>query len=191
MAEICSVDRGTQNNFLVTQFINKSTTASEVGVVVDFIPGTCPTGSSDTGSACPSQFSLHIYNVAMEDPSGSRSLSSYNTITDHVLTGNESTVTAPMEGFYLAFKDTGACAVITRVRVTYTRCPMNTNRFAQYVEADSGQNVTGTCVSDSTLVGSSSLIAECHLNSDYDFSNAGGCECNAGYGTNGIMCEGE
>ena len=188
-ADTCTVGLSLQRNILVTQYI--TTPSKQVQVIVDFVQGTCPTGAFDGAPPmCPSTFSIYIYNASSEISSGIPSFGDFRLVQDPVVTGAVISITTTTPGFYLAFEDTGTCASITRVRVTYSRCLATTYNLAEYAEQFSGESVLGSCVANSNSAGAE-LTAQCSLDGSFDFTNAGDCTCNDGYDVMGNQCNGE
>lgn len=188
VSETCSIDSTSPNNILVTQYITKPVTASQILITVDFEPGMCPPDGSEMPQ-CSSDFSLHIYNTPSEDTGGVPSFSNFDVVQSPVVNGAAISVTAPMEGFYLAFQDMSTCVNITRVRVIYMICPATINSLAQYSDASLGQTISGMCVGNSSAVGT--LMGECSLDASFNFSSAGSCVCDAGYEAMDDQCDGE
>ena len=191
--DICSVNMSDQDNILITQYISKPITATEISITVDFDPGNCSTNTpGDSLPMCRSDFILHILYSDNEITNVVDNLSSSNVVQNPVVSGDGVSIMAPMQaGFYMAFRDMGACVTITRVRVIYASCKLASNNFAEYDQGDSGELVTGMCFNNSIVAGNSSLSALCTLDASYNFSTAGSCECNAGYEPKNNQCTGE
>ena len=182
----------TTGTFLVyTQFIRKPLNASLINVVVEFNGGICDDGTEGGNMDCH-MFSLLLYESSAEaDGAILSDINSYVSIQT-VSSGESIRVNATQEGFYLGFSGVMSCVNITRVRVTYTSCPVDTSSLAEYPLSNSGSSVTGICVANSASIGGQSLTAFCNLSTGYEFSSQG-CTCNAGYtvSTDSSRCEGE
>lgn len=163
--------------------------AQEVNVIVDFTDGNCATPQSP--EQCTTDFALFTYNTAVMDPSGSLNISNYQQTAAIVMNNSPIPIPVTNSGLYLAFEDTSACVVINRVRVLYSICEVTQNELVLYREAISSVTVMGMCVADATPVAGASLTALCRYEDSFDFSSAGGCECNAGFQENRDQCEGK
>ena len=177
--EVCS--NTSQDNILFSPFIN-TTMISEFGILVDFMEGLCD------DPPCSTNFSISVYPTSTENIAESRDIGNYINIEAVVKNNALVTFNSPSGGFYLAFRATQACVVISRVRVFYTVCQA-VNRVIIYPATNSGQSATGMCVQNASST-SPLPNMECRYNSS--FTPVDVCQCDVGHGLiNGNSCIGK
>ncbi|XP_038061657.1 ephrin type-B receptor 2-like [Patiria miniata] len=99
-------------------------------------------------------------------------------------------------GFYLAFRDTGACMAITRVRVFYEVCAAKTESFAKFPETVTGADlvslvaVDGICVTHAQQIGTLPIVARCQKFGVWT-AFQGMCGCSPGFEADGQSCRGK
>ena len=146
--QVCGFSAGQQNNWLITQLINRTVNGirlPQVSVTIEFEPRDC-----DVTLNCQQIFNTHIYETSSENSAGRRNVINYQQvqrISSDVTTGekvNETIMvnfTTSHSSFYFAIQDETTCIVITRLIMFYTVCPAQTANLIHYPEIV----VTSTC----------------------------------------------
>ena len=130
---MCGFSAGPQNNWLITQLINRTvngTRLPQVSVTIEFGLQDC-----DTTLACQRTFNTHIYEISTENTTEARNINNYRQVqrvSPDITTGEgvNETVTVNLNtnhsSFYFAIQDETTCIVVTRVIVFYHICPTQT-----------------------------------------------------------------
>ena len=132
---MCGFSAGPQDNWLITQLINRTvngTRLSQVSVTIEFEQREC--GASLN---CTQTFTTHIYETSSLDTAGRRAVIHYRhvqvkQISSNVTTGARVNETIDLNfytnhsSFYFAIRDETTCIVITRLVVFYKVCEAQT-----------------------------------------------------------------
>lgn len=102
-------------------------------------------------------------------------------------------------GFYIAFRDQGACMALLQVRIFYQVCPQVVRDFAIFNQTNEGPEthtlvtVPGTCVRNAQPVPPGSTPQYICQSEGIWSLNQGGCGCSPGYeaSADGTRCEGK
>ena len=194
-----------EDNWVVTQHVNVSSSVREPRVFLRFTLTRCP---SDAGTTCRDSFALYIVpsnvssSISQADVTtfsstlspvritglDSKATSEYHTITRGSLTG--------YEGFRIALQNENACVTIHRIQVLFWKCPAGRQGLA-YVETAGEPNDVGTftCVSNSSLIDPAKNEGLCKVSTtgneeSADWVTLGGgavslsqaCGCHPGFG---------
>ena len=157
--EVCGFNVGPQDNWLITQLINRTvngTRLPQVSVMIEFeIRDQCVITSN-----CQPLFNTHIYETSTENSAAARNISNYRQVrrvSPAVTTGarvNETvtyTFSTNQSSFYFAIQDETTCIVVTRMIVFYHICPNQIINLISHPETIApvlGQStvVTASCV---------------------------------------------
>jgi len=198
---VCGYLSGSQDNWLITQFIN-NTARRDIYISVKFsINAQCRSG-------CSTVLDMLVLQTGNANQSFVRNVTNFPTpaiaaLTDTVRDGTTLTTFVEMiapesaPGVYVAFRDMGTCIGVTEVVVYYPICdassPMVGATFTDVGRP--GDTVNGTCFSNMAVsLPGGSFEARCVLERRKSFWNVE-CMCLPGYsfisrvGTN--QCRGE
>ena len=194
----CFYNRGTQNNWLVTQHINTTVNGgalTQVVVKLNFSLNGCLTGGS-----CQQSFQLQIYETPNINSSSSLITANYATSIRVAVgsnpTGNvvETTdVLVPLGGsggMYLAAQDTGTCVSISRLTVFYYVCPQQVLGFISYPQtvASNGLITQLVCAPGASVV--QQPQASCASGNQGVWGPpSGSCSCSPGYTNMSQTCQ--
>jgi hypothetical protein len=138
---VCGFSAGAQDNWLITQLINRTvngTRLCQVSVTIEFELRNC-----DSSSNCQRTFNTHIYEISTENGTAARDTANYrqiDRISPDITTGARVNETIEIHfntnhsSFYFAIQDETTCIVITRLIVFYTLCLAQTDNLIQYPE---------------------------------------------------------
>ena len=198
---MCGFEFGTQNNWLITQFINNTLRREDVYIKVTFaINSYCTTG-------CQTTLDMYVLQTNETDQNFVRNISVFENSTVFVLTGNITdgsiliirTLRIPVDlstsGLYVAFRDQGTCIGISEVVVYYPVCDsMSLDFGANFLTRQfPGGSSVGSCFTNMSIDQTStsdSFNATCSLNTSSNneiVSNwtingdPSGCMCLPGY----------
>ena len=127
---MCGFTAGQQNNWLITQLINKTVNVPQVTMTVEFEMRGC-----DITLNCQQTFNTHIYETSTENATAARNISNYRQVqrvSPDTTTGervNETVVinfNTSHSSFYFAIQDETSCIVISRLIAFYHVCPSQT-----------------------------------------------------------------
>ena len=130
---VCGFPAGPQNNWLITQLINRTvngTRLPQVGVMIEFELRSCDITLQSVN--CKRTFNIYIHETSTETSAAARNINNYRQmqrVSPDVTTGarvNETVVVnfiTNHSSFYFAIQDEGTCLIITRVIVFYHFCP--------------------------------------------------------------------
>ncbi|XP_022085424.1 ephrin type-B receptor 1-B-like isoform X2 [Acanthaster planci] len=183
---------------------------NRISVEIEFTMNSC-TGIDDAHQ-CKETFELFYYEASNSDPENQPPWTTppYTRIkriaaeirfseTDGGDVGGPQTNLAVEEfattanGFYLAFRDTGACMAIVRVRVYYVVCAAKTENFAMFPETVTGADlvslveVDGVCVTHAEQIGDLPIVARCQIFGMWT-AFQGMCGCSPGFEADSQTC---
>ncbi|CAL8281756.1 unnamed protein product [Lota lota] len=209
--QVCNVFEPSQNNWLLTTFINRRG-AQRVYVEMRFTVRDCSSIPNVPGS-CKETFNLYYYEsdavIAtkgtafwMEAPylkvdtiAADESFSQVDFGGRLMKVNTEVRSFGPLSknGFYLAFQDYGACMSLLSVRVFHKKCPSVVQNFAVFPETMTGAESTslviarGICIPNSEEV---DVPIKLYCNGDGEWMvPIGSCTCKAGFEPdNGNVC---
>ena len=138
----CYSDNGAQNNWLITQYINISTTeVTDLNVSATFSTSTLPC----IAGQCSQNVPVRVYWTNTPEETERNDTSNYNIIATRLLhitndgqkESDHEDVEVPsnITGLYLALVDEGTCVSITRLVVSYNVCPEQTLNLIIYPQA--------------------------------------------------------
>ena len=197
----CGFRDGVQDNWLITQFINRTTVGGtqlpQVSIQVEFEQEGCVEGCSRISS-------WYGYETSTINSVAARNTSNYVLISR--LVPNDGNVQNQIRylnfetnesGFYLAIRDEDTCLAVTRVLVFYNVCPQETVELMIRPEIISPRittpsqerlRVIGQCVANAGTESGAAPILTCSPGGMW--SVVSGCQCNQGFQAteNGISC---
>ena len=191
---MCGFSAGPQDNWLITQLINRTvngTRLSQVSVTIEFEFRNC-----DTTLNCQQTFNTHIYETSTENGNAARNISNYRQVervssSDTAETRmNETIVTnfnSEHSSFYFAIQDENSCIVVTRLLVFYHVCPASSRndptRIPGTIVAGISSVVRGYCVENAQTRNNNTHFSLLCLSGGSWFPPVGGqCHCLPGYG---------
>ena len=140
--QVCGFRAGSQDNWLITQLINRTVNRirlPQVSVMIEFELRGC-----DVTMNCQRNFSTHIYETPSVNSDMKVNITKYRRIqrvlpadTPGSLRVNETITinfTTNHSSFYFAIQDETTCMVITRLIIFYTVCPAQTTNLIHYPE---------------------------------------------------------
>ena len=197
----CGFRDGVQDNWLITQFINRTTVDGtrlpQVSIQVEFEQEGCVEGCSRISS-------WYGYETSTIDNTTARDTSNYVLISRLVPNdGNLQNQTRYLDfatnesGFYLAIRDEDTCLAVTRVLVFYNVCPQETiglmirpETLSPPITTPSQEplRVTGQCVANAGTESGAAPSVTCSPGGTW--SVVSGCRCNQGFRAteNGTSC---
>ena len=197
----CGFRDGVQDNWLITQFINRTTVDGtrlpQVSIQIEFEQEGCVEGCSRISS-------WHGYETSTINNATARDTSNYVLINRLVpnegIPQNQTrflNFATNGSGFYLAIRDEDTCLAVTRVIVFYNVCPQETVEFMIRPEIISPRittpsqeplRVTGQCVGNASTESGATPILTCSPGGTW--SVVSGCQCNQGFRAteNGTSC---
>ena len=197
----CGFRDGVQDNWLITQFINRTTVGGtrlpQVSIQIEFEQEGCIEGCSRISSWYGYETST-ISSIAARDTSNyvliSRLVPNDGNLQNQTMYLNFATNES---GFYLAIRDEDTCLAVTRVLVFYNVCPQETVEFMIRPETLSPPittpsqepfRVTGHCVANASTESGAAPSLTCSPGGTW--SIVSGCQCNQGFLTteNGKSC---
>ena len=169
---MCGFRAGPQNNWLITQLINRTVNGTRIpqfSVTIEFEMLNC-----DITLNCQRTFNTHVYETSTENASAAKNISNYQHVwrissdaTDgyRVKTTITYVFSTNHSSLYFAIQDQTTCVVITRLIVFYHICPKETVDLISYPETIApvlGQStvVTASCAMNAEPV---SGLAPQHL----------------------------
>ncbi len=203
---MCGFLSGNQDNWLITQHINRvvnSTKLPQVSVLVEFEQAGCDQG-------CQRTFVLEAYETSTVDSTTARNTSNYRKI-DRVAPFDDSVTVSQNQtreinfqtnedGFYLAIRDESTCIIVSRLLVFYNVCPQETVNFVMRPETlapiieplSTPIEVAAQCVTGAGPDNGVAPRLTCSLGGVWDIIAGSGCTCNPGFVTsgNGTLCIG-
>ena len=203
-AQVCGFSAGPQNNWLLTQLINRTvngTRLSEVSVLIEFNLRNC-----DITLNCQKTFNTHIYETTSAGNAARRNTENYRQVrrvSPDITTGesvNETVVVrfqTDQSSFYFAIQDETSCITITRLLVFYNVCPsqtVNLTSTPETIAPPSGAapiTVTATCARNAEAEGGSEPRLICSTGGLWSTVGNSGCRCVPGSGIINGTCSGE
>ena len=201
----CGFSAGPQNNWLITQLINRTvngTRLPQVSVTIEFELQGC-----DTTLNCQKTFNTHIYETSSVDSDEARNISNYQQVqrvspdnTDGTRV-NETVVinfSTDHQAFYFAIQDETSCIVITRLIMFYYICPKQTADLIIFPEtfAPPGNqagiplvSVTASCVANAEPENGLAPLPSCLSEGIWSLVPTAGCKCTAGSPQSKETCE--
>ena len=156
--KVCGFGDGPQNNWLITQLINRTvngTRLPQVSVTIELTQLDC-----SSSLMCKQDLNTHMHETSKEDREGARNIEKYQQIGS-VSSGDtfdklvNQTITINLNtnhsSFYFAIQDEGSCTTINRLIIFYYACPAKTFDLISYPKTLAvalGRNisVTASCV---------------------------------------------
>ena len=156
--QVCGFSDGPQNNWLVTQLINRTvngTRLPQVSVTIELEQVNC-----SSSLMCKQKLNTYIYETSNKDRDRARKVDNYQHIGS-VSSGDtfdelvNQTITINFNtnypSFYFAIQDEGSCTVINRLIIFHYVCPAQTLNLVRYPETiaasfDRNISVTTSCV---------------------------------------------
>ena len=193
-AQVCGFSAGPQNNWLITQLINRTvngTRLPQVSVLMEFELQGCDN--------CQRTFNTHIYETSTENATTAKNIRSYQQVervSPEVINGSRvnETVTVNFNtnhsSFYFAIQDETTCLIITRLIVFYHICPKRTTNLISYPEIIApvvSIVVLPSCVMNAEPVSGHGLASQglvCTTGGDWSHITAppgAACRCIDGY----------
>ena len=136
---MCGFTAGPQDNWLITQLINRTTNGTQlpqVSVMIEFEQQGC-----DTALNCQRTFNTHIFETS--STGAAKDVNNYQQVqrvSPADTSGNRVSkiITINFEtnhsSFYFAIQDETSCIVITRLTIFYYVCPAQTVSLIHYPE---------------------------------------------------------
>ncbi len=198
---MCGFLSGNQNNWLITQHINRvvnGTKLPQVSVLVEFEQAGCDQG-------CQSTFVLAAYETSTVDSTTARNTANYRQIDSVAPFDDSGTVSqnqtremnfqTNQDGFYLAIRDESTCIVVSRLLVFYNVCPRETAGFIMRPETLSPIipiEVTAQCVAGASPDNGVTPRLTCSQGGVWGTISGSGCTCNPGFmaSEDGTLCMG-
>ena len=202
---MCGFSAGPQNNWLITQLINRTvngTRLPQVSVKIEFELRSC-----DTTLNCQRTFNTHIYEISSVNATAARNNNNYQQVqrvSPSSITGTRENITIAVNfntnnsSFYFAIQDETTCIVVTRLLVFYHVCPKQTVNLIQHPEIiapgpEFGQSlsVIALCAMNAEPVSDlAPLVLSCAAGGVWSRMPLGaGCRCVAGYFRSNEMCQ--
>ena len=206
---VCGYTSGPQNNWLITQLINRTVDGvrlQQVNVQLEYELQGC-----EETQQCQRLFEVHKYETSAVDTTAARNTSNYELVTsvtptvasgknrqNETITIKFDTETLPTS-FYLAIRDVTSCILISRMLIFYTVCPSETSDLSIRTETiapiDSTLlQISTQCVPNAGIRnsgGSSQSISVCSQGGVWTTLPNNECTCNPGFLTVSQMCLGE
>ena len=191
--QVCGFSAGLQNNWLITQLINRTvnrTRLSQVSVMIEFEFRNC-----DITLNCQRTFNTHIYETSTENGTAARNVSNYRQVqrvssSDTTGTRMNETVVANFNSnhssFYFAIQDENSCFIVTRLLVFYHVCPASSlndpTRIPETIVAGRSFVVKGYCAENAQTKNNNTHFFLLCLSGGAWFPSVGGqCHCLPGY----------
>ena len=201
-AQVCGFTAGMQNNWLITQLINRTvngTRLPQVSVLIEFELQNC-----DVILNCQRTFNTHVLEMSEVDPVAARITTNYrqvSRVSPDITTSERVNKTVHINfdtdnsSFYFAIQDETSCIALTRVLVFYSVCPKQTSDLIHHPEilaprAPTGNQpggapvqVTASCVENATTENGRPPVVFCSSGGTWTKSGKG-CQCAPGHGVN-------
>ncbi|VDN04877.1 unnamed protein product [Thelazia callipaeda] len=208
---VCNVDQPNVDNWLRTPIIYTEG-ANRLHVEVTFTMRDCSEFPGNARS-CKETFRLYAVQVMKNEYYEDVWDADYWDLVDRIAadTGRHSrhdlataqvnqevrSYTVSKDAVYFAFRDSGACISILKIKIFYEVCPEVIHSYVQYPQTVTGAEahsiiaVNGKCVSNASPIGDSNRQQTyvCKATGIWDMAN-GECQCNKGYASSHNTCTG-
>ena len=200
--QVCGFSAGMQDNWLITQLINRTVDGNrlpQASVMIEFEQRDC-----DVTLNCQRTFNTHVFETSSVDSAAARNLSNYrqvHRVSPDDTSGNRVNETVHINfnteysSFYFAIQDETSCIVVTRMIVFYSVCPMQTSDLIHHPETrapraptsnapgDPPIAVTVSCVDNAVTENDQPPLVLCSSGGLWSISGMG-CLCRPGLGVN-------
>ena len=195
---MCGFSAGPQDNWLITQLINRTVNGiklPQVSVIIEFEQRGCDASLNSTQI-----FNTHIYETFSLDTAGRRNVTLYRQvkqISSNITTGAKTidlNFYTNHSSFYFAIRDETTCIVITRLVVFYKVCEAQTINLIHYPETIAGPSspyedlsnisVPATCIENAQPENGLAPLVACSADGVWMDSvpwPGVGCQCIQGY----------
>ena len=196
---VCGFSAGPQNNWLITQLINRTvngTRLPQVSVMIEFEMRDCSSSSN-----CQQYFNTHVYETSSVSSAGARNLNNYRQVqrvSSNVLNGSRANKTISIlfntdhSSFYFAIQDETTCIAVTRVIMFYHICTSQTANLINYPESipefRGEPPVNASCVQNAEPENELTPNVICSENGTWSFVPGAGCRCVPGYISEDHLC---
>jgi hypothetical protein len=201
---VCGFSAGPQDNWLITQLINRTvngTRLPQASVMIEFELRNCLTALN-----CQQTFNTHIYETSISNSGAARDVNNYQQVervspvdtsgrsvrvSNKIITINFNT---NLSSFYFAIQDETTCIVVTRLIVFYTVCLAQTDNLIHYPETIvppsshyenvSNFSVLATCIENAEPEDGLAPVVTCSADGVWVDSAPWpgvGCQCIRGY----------
>ena len=198
---MCGYSAGMQDNWLITQFINRTVDGvrlPQVRVQFEYQQPDCPQNVAQ-GFSCQRTFGVHKYERSSVDPAAARVTSNYvlvNRLTTRDTVAGQADqnetqnidFTTNNSGFYLGVRDQSTCILISRLLVYYHVCPSETislvirpETIAPSIGSGMQLEVTASCVANAQPRSGTSAKLFCGERGVWFQPSLVGCVCGDGY----------
>ena len=192
--QVCGFTAGAQDNWLITQLINRTvngTRLSQVSVIIELEQRDC-----DVTLNCQRTFNTHVYERSSENTAASKTISNYRQVqrvSPDDTSGNrvnetviiDFTSTSQETSFYFAVQDETSCIVIYRMIVFYHFCLQQTSDLIHYPETiapNSGTiSVSALCVENAVTESGGNPLVVCSTGGLWSAPSGKGCQCSPGF----------
>ena len=192
--QVCDFFNGLQDNWLITQLINRTvngTRLPQVSVTIELEQQGCTTELS-----CQQSFNAHVYETSSENDAAARNINNYRQvqrITPVKTTSEKENITITFtfntghSSFYFAIQDEGTCITITRLIVFYHVCPSQTidlTHTPETIAPVTGSppiTVKGHCVEKALTEDDCAPKLTCSPGGIWTPLLGSGCSCEQGY----------
>ena len=206
---MCGFSAGPQNNWLITQLINRTvngTRLSQVSATIEFELRNC-----DVSLNCQRTFNTHVYETSSMNTIGARwNLNNYRQVrrvSPDVITGARVNITITIDfntnhsSFYFAIQDETTCIVVTRLIIFYYICPQETVDLVPHpeiiappfpIENQEGIPlvvVTAHCVENTEPENGRAPLLICSNGGIWSSIPGSGCRCVPGYFLHNETCK--
>ena len=207
---VCGFSAGVQDNWLITQFINRTVNRvglPQVRVQFNYRLSDCPQNVAQ-GFSCQRIFGVHKYERSSVDPAAARVTSNYvlvNRLTTRDTVAGEASqnetqnidFTTDSSGFYLGVRDESTCILIERLLVYYHVCPSETvglvvrpETIAPSIGSGMQLEVTANCIANARPISGESAKLTCEERGVWFQPSVTSCVCNDGFiaSEDGLSC---
>ena len=207
--QVCGFAAGAQDNWLITQLINRTvngTRLSQVSVMIEFEQQEC-----EVTLNCQRTFNTHVYERSSENAAASKTISNYRQVqrvSPDDTSGYRVNKTVNIDfasirqgsSFYFAVQDETSCNVITRMIVFYYVCPQQTSDLIHYPETIAPRlptsdrpgvapiSVTALCLENAATESGRSLSVFCSSGGVWSTQSDRGCVCLPGFANQHGVC---
>ena len=188
---MCGFDRGTQENWLITQHISRELAGGQrlQKVTAQFH---ITFNGCDESRLCRQTFDVYKWQTSTTNEIAARNTNNYeqvDRVSPQLSDGTESSIESldidldAESGFYLAVVDLSTCIIISRILVFYYVCPAETSQLItrpEVIQAISPDvTIDGECVENSST--QSGLMPLLSCDDEGQWKVLIPCHCNPGY----------